>query len=117
MIQARYGNRCPGCGEWIEQGDMIGKVDGAYSCEVCVESAGGDDFDRAQPAAYPMSSTYEPEMWTPSCNACGREWTGDGSLPAKAVPSPSPRRAGKPITRQALQARYGTPADLRDGAT
>ncbi len=61
MIQARFSNRCPGCGEDICEGDIIGKVDGEWCCEVCVESAGGDDFERAQPASYPMSSVYEPE--------------------------------------------------------
>ncbi len=62
MIQARHDSRCGGCENAIEAGDMIGKVDGEWCCEVCVESAGGDDFERAQPASYPMSSTYEPEM-------------------------------------------------------
>lgn len=43
MIEARYGGKCPGCGERIEEGDSIGVVDGEWVCESCVEDAGGED--------------------------------------------------------------------------
>ncbi len=59
MIQARHSSRCGGCEIAIEEGDMIGKVDGEWCCELCVVSAGGDDFERAQASA-PISGQWEP---------------------------------------------------------
>ncbi len=49
MISARYDGKCPGCGEQICEGDRIGRVDGDWVCENCVEDAGGEDesFDRS----------------------------------------------------------------------
>lgn len=43
MIDACYSEKCPGCGEWIHEGDPIGVVDGEWCCESCVEDAGGED--------------------------------------------------------------------------
>lgn len=44
MIPARFSKKCPGCGERIEEGDEIGKVDGDWCCEECVDAHGEDDW-------------------------------------------------------------------------
>jgi hypothetical protein len=46
VIIARYSGKCPGCGERIEEGDPLGKVDGDWCCEVCVNSHGEDEWER-----------------------------------------------------------------------
>lgn len=46
MIAANYRKKCPGCGEQIEEGDQIGKVDGDWVCADCVEECGGEDMPR-----------------------------------------------------------------------
>lgn len=43
MIRATFDSMCPGCGNVIEEGDEIGRLDGEWCCEVCVEDAGGED--------------------------------------------------------------------------
>ena len=43
MIPARFWKRCPGCDELIEEGDLIGIVDGEWVCAACVHDAGGED--------------------------------------------------------------------------
>ena len=43
MISAKWASKCPGCGELIEEGDRIGRVEGDWCCEVCVEDNGGED--------------------------------------------------------------------------
>lgn len=43
MITAQYETKCPGCGEWIEYGESIGRVDGEWICQPCVDDAGGED--------------------------------------------------------------------------
>ena len=42
-VKARYGSKCPGCGERIEEGDDIGLVDGDWCCSECVDECGEDD--------------------------------------------------------------------------
>ena len=48
MISARYSGKCPGCGDPIEEGDTIGRVDGDWCCEGCLQEHGEDD-DPCQP--------------------------------------------------------------------
>lgn len=43
MITAEHDSKCPGCGEPIAEGDQIGRVDGDWVCESCVDDAGGED--------------------------------------------------------------------------
>lgn len=43
MIVAEFSQKCSGCGEEIGEGDRIGRVDGDWVCEACVEDAGGED--------------------------------------------------------------------------
>lgn len=45
MITARYDEKCPGCGGDIHAGDAIGKVDGDWCCESCVDEMGEDGED------------------------------------------------------------------------
>jgi formylmethanofuran dehydrogenase subunit E len=37
---ASFGAKCPGCGEWIEEGDDIFLVEGEWVCVSCSEEAG-----------------------------------------------------------------------------
>ena len=47
MTLAEFPKKCPGCGEYIEEGDVIGVVDGEWVCEACLEEAGDEDeYDR-----------------------------------------------------------------------
>lgn len=46
MIPARYPGKCPGCGERIEEGDLIGKVDGDWCCEGCLDANGEDNMTK-----------------------------------------------------------------------
>lgn len=39
-IEAHYPGKCPGCGEWIEEGDSLTIIDGDWVCNNCVEEAG-----------------------------------------------------------------------------
>jgi formylmethanofuran dehydrogenase subunit E len=43
VIAARFTAKCPGCGERIHEDDQIGRVDGDWVCEACVDEAGGED--------------------------------------------------------------------------
>jgi formylmethanofuran dehydrogenase subunit E len=43
MIEAEFACKCPGCGEWIAEGDRIGVVDGDWVCATCVDEADGED--------------------------------------------------------------------------
>ena len=45
MIRAQYSGKCPGCGEPIAEGDYIGKVDGDWRCEECVDEHGEDELE------------------------------------------------------------------------
>ncbi len=84
--------------------EMLGRMHRAYVRRV----AEGDPEDLARMIA--LADDFQDsvgEAVRAMRAKLGWSW---GDL-AKAVPSPSPRRAGKPITRQALQARYGAPAD------
>lgn len=45
MIHARFDGRCKACGMDIEEGDLIGLVDGEWCCQDCVEEYGEDPDD------------------------------------------------------------------------
>jgi hypothetical protein len=42
VISAGYEGRCS-CGKAIHEGDPIGKVDGEWCCQDCVDEMGGED--------------------------------------------------------------------------
>lgn len=46
MIFAQWPKKCPGCGDEIDEGDLIGLVDSEWVCSECVDSAGGEDGDQ-----------------------------------------------------------------------
>jgi formylmethanofuran dehydrogenase subunit E len=48
MIAANFDSRCPDCNEPIEEGDLVGKVDGRWVCEACVDWADGEDFQQEE---------------------------------------------------------------------
>lgn len=44
MIVAQFDSKCPGCGEPIVgELDAVGRVEGEWCCEACVENTGGED--------------------------------------------------------------------------
>lgn len=51
MTTADYSQTCS-CGHRIEEGDLVGKVDGEWVCESCVEDNGGEDPPRSRRARH-----------------------------------------------------------------
>jgi hypothetical protein len=43
VIPAGFESACACCGEWIIEGEAIGKLDGEWCCQVCIDEAGGED--------------------------------------------------------------------------
>lgn len=43
MISARFDGKCKCCEMEISEGDQIGRVDGEWCCESCVEEHGEDE--------------------------------------------------------------------------
>lgn len=43
MIRARFESECKACERVIEEGELIGQVDGDWCCEECVREHGDDE--------------------------------------------------------------------------
>jgi hypothetical protein len=43
MIRARFETECKACEQPIEEGALIGQVDGLWCCEACVREHGEDE--------------------------------------------------------------------------
>lgn len=45
MIRARFEIECKACERPIEEGELVGRVDGLWCCEQCVAEHGEDEDD------------------------------------------------------------------------
>jgi hypothetical protein len=63
MIPARYSGKCAGCGEAIAEGELIGRVDGDWVCETCVD-------DAAARTSGLRAGAMTTDVLHPRCTAC-----------------------------------------------